>query len=682
MKNFYFLLLVSFSFLTGKAQVVDILGNAGTSGNIVIGGSNYHVSESIYTEAEIGAGNFTTAGTAINQLNFFIQTPGPTTNVTNFRIWMKNVPAATTTLATGAYTSAGYTQVYNGAFTAAAGVSGVTLTTPFARTAGSNLQVLIERLNNVIYPGNVVIAAAGNNTGSAVLSSRRFNGTTLPVDGVTSLAATNFRPAIQLVHFFPIDAAITGLNDPRISCYNAPQTITVELSNTGTSNIAAGAAAVTLKIGGPNTFTGTIANTGVITPGAAETITFTGVNLNNPGENEDTAYVNLAGDGTTLNDTLITSTITATTLGNPPSAFPITEDAEGAFAVVPYIELVFGTEQLWTLNTGNYQNGDMPDPLVPRAPGTTFFLFDSYQGGGSIDFISRLFSNCIKLPSQLVPNPPPVITVSFWMSRDSLFVTDGFVDSLYLSISTDKGLTWTRLQGYQRNDPAATLPYWQQKIVDISAYRGQTIQLGFEGASDWGNAIGLDDIVIGYTGVIPVTVLNFDAKRTGNVNKLTWATSQEQNSNSFIIERSRDGVNFSPIGTVQAAGNSNTTRNYSFIDPLPVKGINHYRLRITDRDNSFRLSVVRNVRNIDGPGMVIAPNPVEQAMKLAITVDQQEKAQVIITDLSGRNVHSSYINLATGTTNVDIPVNALSKGSYIVRVKLANQTLNSKINKL
>ncbi len=690
MKKIYFLLFLSLISAGLTAQTVSILGNLGTSGNIVVGASNYHVSETIYTENEVGAGNFLSAPTAIESINFFINLEGVPTTVPNFKIYLKNVPLATTTFATGAYSTAGYTLVYDGVYNATSitGIAGVTLTTPFVRTAGTNLQMLIERTDNVVHTGNSFFASVGNDADPAANSTRRYNNTTAPTSGVTSLTVSTFRPAVQFVHIYPIDASVISVNPPFVtSCYDAPQSASVEILNEGTTNIAAGAVSVGLRVTGANTFTSAIAvNTGIILPGATEVINFTNIPLNNAGDNIFEGFVTLAGDGTTYNDTLALVSATASTLGDPvSSSYPIVEDAETTLPVFSYIELVNGDTQLWTLQTGNYTNTDQTLPLVPRAPGSTFYLADCYSGAGSDGFVSRLYSNCIKMPATLGGNPAPVTTVSFWMSHDNIFSTapNDFPDSLYVSVSTDKGLTWTRLlPGFRRSDVLAATPEWRQEIVDISAYNGQTIQLGFEAVSKWGNAFGLDDITISFSGLAPVTLTSFDARRSGTVNNLTWSTSQEQNTSRFAIERSTDGRSFSQIGEVAAAGNSNVTRNYRFTDPSPVKGINYYRLRILDLDNTFKFSDIKNVRNLGVSDLMIAPNPVQQSMKITVDADKAERAGITITDLSGKRIYNSNLNVLQGTNNFDIPVSNLAKGTYIVRIQLIDQTIVRKINKL
>jgi hypothetical protein len=267
------------------------------------------------------------------------------------------------------------------------------------------------------------------------------------------------------------------------------------------------------------------------------------------------------------------------------------------------------------------------------------------------------------------------------MSHDNVYATS--LDSLYLTVSTDKGLTWTRLlPGFQRAEATATTPYWKQEIIDISAYNGQTIQLGFEGVSDYGNIIGLDDININYSGLAPVSLLSFDASRNGKVNNLQWSTSLEINSNKFVIERSADGKNFSSLGEVRATGNSTVNQYYRFTDAAPIKAVNYYRIRMIDNDNTYKLSEIKNVKNSGIAEMAVNPNPVNQLMRISLQADANETATLTVTDLSGKRVISKPITVVSGLNNLEIPVSQLSSGTYIVTVRLSNQTLVKKINKL
>ena len=86
---------------------------------------------------------------------------------------------------------------------------------------------------------------------------------------------------------------------------------------------------------------------------------------------------------------------------------------------------------------------------------------------------------------------------------------------------------------------------------------------------------GIDSTVPG-----SVVFSSFTALDYSSTTRLSWNTQQEVNMNSYEIERSFNGVDFSAIGNVQATGNNNTgTNNYSFIDQSPIPGENYYRIK-------------------------------------------------------------------------------------------------------
>jgi hypothetical protein len=665
MKKLYFAIAL-LTFHVATAQIVTINVTSGTSSNSVLGLSNYHASESIYTETEIGAGNFITAGTAINHINFNVINLGINTTVTNYNLYLQNIPIGTTTLPSGVYSTAGYTLVFSGTYTPnALGWVGVDLTTPFVRTAGTNLQLLIERTDNVLHTGYVFETATGNTVGATTdpnaLSSRRYNNTTVPVPGATTLIQTVFRPAIQLIHVFTNDAGLYNLTNPFTSCYSTPQTISVTLKNDGSGTIAPGAAAVTLHVRGANIFSATINNSTSLAAGATENIVFSGINLNNTGISADTAYVTFAGDINKTNDTVKSSITTATVI----SSFPVTDNVEGA--------LVFSntTSTDWIVQNGNYLNSDISGPLAPHS-GSNFYLFDGYDADAGVT--SKLFSNCLQLPASSTVN------ISFWMSHDNSFA--GFLDRLYLDVSTNYGLPWTRVgTGFGRYDASYALPGWSQQTVNLSAYAGQTILVAFEGVSNFGDVIGVDDINITVSGSLPVSLVDFNARRYGKVNNLSWNTLQEFNSSHFIIERSTDGRNFAAIGKVKATGNSSSTRHYSFTDQSPVKGINYYRLQMVDIDNSAKYTPIRSVKNIGALDLSVFPNPVTSLSKLAINSDKPGIGNLTIVDAAGHQVLNRHITVITGDNIIPVNFNQLSQGIYVLKVLINDELITSRFTR-
>jgi len=104
------------------------------------------------------------------------------------------------------------------------------------------------------------------------------------------------------------------------------------------------------------------------------------------------------------------------------------------------------------------------------------------------------------------------------------------------------------------------------------------------------------------TNVLPVELTSFSASvSNGNV-LLSWQTATEVNNYGFEIERSIAQIsnlfnNWEKIGFVQGHGNSNSPKDYSFVDANPPSGKLQYRLKQIDTDGSFEYSQVVEVEN-------------------------------------------------------------------------------------
>jgi hypothetical protein len=115
---------------------------------------------------------------------------------------------------------------------------------------------------------------------------------------------------------------------------------------------------------------------------------------------------------------------------------------------------------------------------------------------------------------------------------------------------------------------------------------------------------------------LPVRLTVFSVQQESRSASLKWATTMEENSSHFFIERSNDAKNWISIGSVKASGASSGLRNYTFSDPFNFqlfKGTVYYRLKMVDRDNTFAYSSIRSL-HLDAliSPYTIYPNPVTQ----------------------------------------------------------------------
>ncbi len=169
--------------------------------------------------------------------------------------------------------------------------------------------------------------------------------------------------------------------------------------------------------------------------------------------------------------------------------------------------------------------------------------------------------------------------------------------------------------------------------------------------------------------VLPLTLLNFGATLSNNVVNCTWQTSNEINTNYFNIQRSNDGITFSNINTIHAAGNSSLNKSYSFVDKSPNNGINYYRLQMVDKDGKLTYSKVLPVNIIIKQPFAIYPNPVKDYLFVKIQHAIAEQVIIQIMDIQGKVVQQKSYQLQPGITTLFLNVNPLVKGSYFIVVK-------------
>lgn len=109
---------------------------------------------------------------------------------------------------------------------------------------------------------------------------------------------------------------------------------------------------------------------------------------------------------------------------------------------------------------------------------------------------------------------------------------------------------------------------------------GKTIRVGTHGRSIWE----------ANTNILPVELTGLTATKTSKGTQLSWRTDSEISNSGFYITRSYNYAPFERIGFVEGAGNSNTQRNYAFLDSMFAPGHYTYQLQQVDLDGTLHLS--------------------------------------------------------------------------------------------
>jgi len=163
---------------------------------------------------------------------------------------------------------------------------------------------------------------------------------------------------------------------------------------------------------------------------------------------------------------------------------------------------------------------------------------------------------------------------------------------------------------------------------------------------------------------LSVKMKTFDGWRGDDFNLLTWTTSSEINHKYFEIERSEDGANFSPLGTVDGAGTSTVENRYSFKDEKPLQ-TGYYRLKQVDLHHGITYSrIIRIIRPVTSKLTATFENPVQDILRVKLETNEPGMAQVRVVDVSGKTMLTESIRLQKGTNQYQRSLNKLSSGTY------------------
>ncbi|MBB6612969.1 T9SS type A sorting domain-containing protein [Pontibacter sp. Tf4] len=181
---------------------------------------------------------------------------------------------------------------------------------------------------------------------------------------------------------------------------------------------------------------------------------------------------------------------------------------------------------------------------------------------------------------------------------------------------------------------------------------------------------------------LPVELTSFKGKATESGIDLKWETASELNNSHFDVERSADGKSFKSIATVQGRGTTSTPQSYSLLDKLPLRGINYYRLKQVDFDNTHSYSATVAVAWDAGDAMqaAILPNPCENR-NCNITISNAANQQTILQlkDVAGRVVYTKTI---TSRSHLfELPMHELPKlkGLYFLTATMGNQVVHQRV---
>lgn len=197
-------------------------------------------------------------------------------------------------------------------------------------------------------------------------------------------------------------------------------------------------------------------------------------------------------------------------------------------------------------------------------------------------------------------------------------------------------------------------------------FKGQ-VTIGYTVTDQTGQLSNVGQVKVDIiTDPLPVTLAYFEVQKIEDAALLEWRTTEEIGSARFDVQRSIDTRDWRVLGTVEAAFESNTTRNYTFTDSIPEPGLNYYRLKMVDADGTFTYSRVRQANFPEFSWAEVYPNPVDDQLRIVVRNSKVNNIRVIS--------HSGVVRLSRPVTtpSFTISMKQYPIGMYYIHFEQAD----------
>ena len=142
---------------------------------------------------------------------------------------------------------------------------------------------------------------------------------------------------------------------------------------------------------------------------------------------------------------------------------------------------------------------------------------------------------------------------------------------------------------------------------------------------------------------------------------LKWEVAEQVDIRKYVVERSSNGRDYLPIGSITA--NSETSYTYQFADDDPVDGLNYYRLQIVE-DNVKNYSRILVVNLLSGKdALAIYPVPATNVITIRLKNSDLVNTEVQLLTPDGRLMRRIKLQ----NQQQDINIGSLITGVYYLR---------------
>jgi G8 domain-containing protein len=203
------------------------------------------------------------------------------------------------------------------------------------------------------------------------------------------------------------------------------------------------------------------------------------------------------------------------------------------------------------------------------------------------------------------------------------------------------------------------------KIGNDEKYRGTDADVNGPQMADQNSGSGF----VGFN-PLPVKFIAFNVSKQNNNVIVEWITAEEVNSSYYEIQRSLNGNEWTAIGTLNAALNSNSTKTYSYTDKNISAKTVYYRIRQVDVDGKFVITPVRSVKMQGSAAEIKITAAADNSVYVHFSEELKNNVTISITSFAGHSISKQTLNHPVG--QVQVQAHTTLHGAYIVTVNDGN----------
>jgi hypothetical protein len=166
---------------------------------------------------------------------------------------------------------------------------------------------------------------------------------------------------------------------------------------------------------------------------------------------------------------------------------------------------------------------------------------------------------------------------------------------------------------------------------------------------------------------LPLQLISFKGRNNDNDIQLSWIAENEINFNHYELQRSSDVTSFSTIALVLASGKTGQNL-YGYTDKsVNASSIIYYRLKMIDRDGTYKYSPILSFR-FDGTSKIsVFPNPVRSEFTISMQGVKPGMYRIEMLNSSGQ-VQSIKQSFIEGSYTEKMYRKSLPSGMYLLRI--------------